>query len=206
MSVQSRRARERAQRHQLIITAARELAETEGWDAVTTRRLADRVEYSQPVLYSHFPSKDAIVREVAVQGFAELAAELRQARLAAGSAEAAVRELAGAYLRFARSRPALYEAMFVMPVDVPFATEQAPAPVQAAFNELVTALEPLAAGRDVGVYAEVVWSALHGLATLSRGHRLPPAGQQARLDLLVEQLLGRPTRRGSPADTPSAIR
>jgi DNA-binding transcriptional regulator YbjK len=39
-AISERRERERALRHQLIITAARELAETEGWEAVTTRRLA----------------------------------------------------------------------------------------------------------------------------------------------------------------------
>ena len=50
MSTTERRERERAQRHQLIITAARELAEADGWEAVATRRLAERVEYSQPVL------------------------------------------------------------------------------------------------------------------------------------------------------------
>jgi AcrR family transcriptional regulator len=49
---QEHKERERAGRHRLIVSAARELAETEGWDAVTTRRLADRIEYSQPVLYS----------------------------------------------------------------------------------------------------------------------------------------------------------
>ena len=45
MSVQTRRERERQQREQLIVTTARELAEAEGWDAVTTRRLAERIEY-----------------------------------------------------------------------------------------------------------------------------------------------------------------
>lgn len=45
-----RRERERAERRQAIVTAARELAEAEGWEAVTTRRLSDRIEYSQPVL------------------------------------------------------------------------------------------------------------------------------------------------------------
>jgi hypothetical protein len=34
----------------LIITTARKLAEAEGWDAVTTRRLSSQIEYSQPVL------------------------------------------------------------------------------------------------------------------------------------------------------------
>jgi AcrR family transcriptional regulator len=192
MSTQTRKERERAQRHQLIVTTARELAEAEGWDAVTTRRLADRVEYSQPVLYSHFPSREAIVREVAVQGFAELAAELRRARLAGRSPEEAAAGLARAYLHFAQTRPALYQAMFDMPTDVPFASEQTPAPLQAGFSELTAALQPLAAGRDTATYAEVVWSALHGLATLNRGQRLSPDSQQARLDLLLELLAAPP--------------
>lgn len=79
MSTQQRRERERAQRHDLIVKTARKLAESEGWDAVTTRRLADEIEYSQPVLYSHFAGKDAIVAAVALEGFTELAVRLRAA-------------------------------------------------------------------------------------------------------------------------------
>ena len=43
MTVQQRRERDRAKRQELIVRTARELAEAEGWDAVTTRRL--RPEY-----------------------------------------------------------------------------------------------------------------------------------------------------------------
>ncbi|MGI5269502.1 hypothetical protein ACQEUU_10150 [Nonomuraea sp. CA-218870] len=46
---------------------------------MTTRRPAERVEYSQPVLYSHFDGKDAIVSAVAVDGFAELATQDKRA-------------------------------------------------------------------------------------------------------------------------------
>src|SRR3979411_1844110 len=120
-AIKERRERERAQRHQLIITAARELAEAEGWEAVTTRRLAERVEYSQPVLYSHFSGKDAIVRAVAIDGFGELAAHLRRARLANPEPRQALHAVCRAYLEFATERPALYQAMFVMPTDVKFA-------------------------------------------------------------------------------------
>jgi AcrR family transcriptional regulator len=59
----------------LIVTAARELAESEGWDAVTTRRLAAEIEYIQPVLDSHFKGKAAI----AVEGCADPAADLHTA-------------------------------------------------------------------------------------------------------------------------------
>ncbi len=79
MPVQERKQRERAERERLIVATARELAEQQGWEAVTTRRLAERIEYSQPVLYSHFRGKREIIGAVALQGAEELAAELRDA-------------------------------------------------------------------------------------------------------------------------------
>src|SRR5215831_18874246 len=107
MAVQHRRARERAQRHQLIIHTARELAETDGWDAVTTRRLAETIEYSQPVLYSHFANKDAIVAAVAIDGFTELAERLHQARRSGTDQQQALARVAQAYLDFGLANPAL---------------------------------------------------------------------------------------------------
>ena len=187
MSVADRRLRERAQRHDLIVAAARELAEAEGWEAVTTRRLAELVEYSQPVLYSHFDGKDAIVRAVAIEGFADLAVQLRQARSAVDEPGLALRAVCGAYLTFAAERPALYEAMFVLPIGVKFASDDTPSPLRAAFAELVGALNPFDAHPDLR--AEVTWAALHGLAVLRRGGRIPPEGQEARIDLLVSQIV-----------------
>jgi len=159
------------------------------------RRLAERVEYSQPVLYSHFKDKADIVRAVALEAFGELAAELHSAPTAAHSPAAALRGLAAAYLRFAQSRPAVYDAMFVMPIELPFAAAGTPAAPRAAFAELRAALGPLAGDRDVETLSEVAWSALHGLATLARSNRLRASHQQARLDLLVEQLTRQPASR-----------
>ena len=187
MSVTDRRLRERAQRHDLIIAAALDLAEAEGWEAVTTRRLAERVEYSQPVLYSHFDGKDAIVRAVAIQGFADLAVRLRQARSAVETPAAALLAVCKAYQTFAAERPALYQAMFVLPIDVAFASADTPSPLRAAFAELTEALKPFDAAPDLR--AEVAWDTLHGLAVLRRGGRIPPEGQAARIELLVSQIV-----------------
>ena len=114
-------SRRRNAGRQVIVNAARELAEAEGWESVTTRRLADCIEYSQPVLYSHFEGKDAIVSAVALEGFGELAAVLHSARERAGSPRAEPRAVVSAYLEFARSNPALYEAMFTLSIDLTFA-------------------------------------------------------------------------------------
>lgn len=181
-----RRERERAHRHQLIVTAARELAEAEGWDAVTTRRLADRVEYSQPVLYSHFDGKDAIVSAVALDGFGELAAQLRRARQAAPGLDRALRAVCHAYLEFATERPALYQAMFVLPTDLTFGSTETPPPLRAAFDEFVRCFRQDDERREL--FAEVVWSALHGMAVLSDSGRIPPGGQEERLDFLVTRM------------------
>src|SRR3954449_11559466 len=105
----------------MIVTAARDLAEAEGWDAVTTRRLAELIEYSQPVLYSHFRGKDAIMAAVAVEGFAEIAAQLRAARTTAPTARAALAAVVSAYADFAARRPALYDAMFIHALNLQFA-------------------------------------------------------------------------------------
>src|SRR5690242_1798983 len=112
MSVQERKARERAERERLIVATAREVAEQHGWDAVTTRLLAERIEYSQPVLYSHFRGKREIIGAVALEGATELAAAMRAAARAAGAPRARVTALAHAYLDFAARNPAVYDALF----------------------------------------------------------------------------------------------
>ncbi|OLF07267.1 TetR family transcriptional regulator [Actinophytocola xinjiangensis] len=182
-TINERRERERAQRHQLIVTAARELAEEQGWDAVTTRRLAERVEYSQPVLYSHFDGKSAIMGAVALDGFADLARRLGRARRAAP--RTALRSVCRAYLDYATERPAMYQAMFVLPTDLRFAHADTPAPMRAAFDAFVACFGEDNPRREA--LAEIVWSALHGLVVLADSGRIPPAGQRERVDLLVSR-------------------
>lgn len=111
MPASQRRERERADRQELILRTARSIAETDGWDAVTTRRLAERIDYSQPVLYSHFAGKREILAAVAVQGFAELTAVLRAAP-----------DLVAGYVDFGLANPALYDAMFSLATDLPWGT------------------------------------------------------------------------------------
>lgn len=69
VAIEDRRRRDSEARHRLIVDTARGLAEREGWDAVTTRRLATEIEYSQPVIYKHFASMDDLAAAVALDGF-----------------------------------------------------------------------------------------------------------------------------------------
>ncbi|MPV37381.1 TetR/AcrR family transcriptional regulator [Georgenia subflava] len=189
MSVQARKERERVVRERLIVTTAREIAEQQGWDAVTTRRLAERIEYSQPVLYSHFRGKREIIGAVALEGAAELAAALRAGASSADGRRTRVLTLAGTYLEFAERNPAVYDAMFRLDGGLAFANENTPEPLKDAFAALLETLGEVA-GDSVhpALFTEVFWAALHGLATLTRAGRLPPEDTQRRVTLLVDRL------------------
>ncbi|WP_030392997.1 TetR/AcrR family transcriptional regulator [Kitasatospora purpeofusca] len=189
MSLQERKQRERADRARLIVATARELAEQQGWEAVTTRRLAERIEYSQPVLYSHFRGKREIIGAVALEGAAEMAAVLRAATAAADGPRARVVALARAYLDFAEHNPAVYDAMFQLDGGLAFAREDTPAPLKDAFAALLESLAEVAGeGVHPALFTETFWAALHGLATLTRAGRLPPEHTGPRVELLVDRL------------------
>ncbi|MGW4246484.1 TetR/AcrR family transcriptional regulator [Nocardia sp. NPDC004722] len=185
-AIQTRKERERTERRQRIVDTAREIAETDGWDAVTIRKLADRIEYSQPVLYSHFAGKDAIVSAVALEGAGELAAAVRELREAADGPEQTLRAVIQGYLAFARDNAALYDALFLLRTDLKFGPD-APQQLKDAFMELVLTFAPYAPPHDVETFTEVAWSTLHGLATLDRGGRLRPDFRDQRVEILVAQ-------------------
>ncbi|MFJ2090648.1 TetR/AcrR family transcriptional regulator [Streptomyces sp. NPDC087901] len=190
MSVQERKQRERAERERLILATARELAEQQGWDAVTTRRLAERIEYSQPVLYSHFRGKREIIGAVALEGAAELAAAVRAAASGASGPRERVAALARAYLDFAEHNPAVYDALFQLDGGLAYAQEDTPEPLKDAFAALLESLAEAAGdGVHPGLFTEVFWAALHGLATLTRAGRLLPEDAGPRVELLVDRLV-----------------
>lgn len=177
MAELSARARRVAERRQQILDAARAVAEAEGWSAVTLRRLAGLIGYTQPVLYSHFPGgKTEMMRTVALSGFTELATATRAA-VGRKTGRWAVVAVADAYLDFAAAHPSLYEVMFQLPIDARFAQEDAEAELQSGFTALAAALGD---GSDETT-TEVFWSALHGMSLLERAGRMRPQGRRNRV-------------------------
>ncbi|MFE6968964.1 TetR/AcrR family transcriptional regulator [Isoptericola sp. NPDC057653] len=183
----ARRARQVEERRERIVAAARALAEEQGWEAVTTRRLADAIEHSQPVLYGHFPQgRTEIVTAVALAGFEELAAALAPSAAAQGKDADRVRALVVAYLDFAARHPATYDAMFLLPVVVPFAADDTPAVMKEGFAAIAGTLAGLRhPPADPATAAEMLWSAVHGLASLHRAGRLSADADDRRVDALV---------------------
>lgn len=163
-------------RRDQIVHCARHLAEAEGWPAVTMRRLAAELGVTQPVIYSAFAGRQALIDATALAGFSELAAELDAARV---SPPARMH----AYLDFAAAHPRTYEAMFSLPSALSFAATDTPKPLQHAFAGIHDAFPDAD-----DTQAEVAWALLHGLATLQAGGRLRPSHVDARLELAHHML------------------
>ena len=141
------------------------------------RRLSAELGVTQPVLYSAFAGRQALIDAVALGGFGDLAAALE-------AMEASPLARMRAYLDFATVHPRLYEAMFSMPSDLAFGADDSPEPLHRAFSALRDAF------RDADdTRAEVAWAALHGLATLGRARRLSADPTGTRLEVLVDRLV-----------------
>lgn len=163
-------------RRDQVTYAARDLAESDGWAAVTMRRVAAELGVTQPVLYSVFTSRQALIDAVALNGFRALTDAL-------GAVDAAPMARMRTYLDFAAAHPHIYEAMFSMSSGLPFAAADTPEPLLQAFAAIRDAFP----GAD-DTRAEVAWSTLHGLATLQAAGRLPEKRAQARLEQAHQML------------------
>jgi AcrR family transcriptional regulator len=134
-------------------------------------------------LYAHFGSREGILSAVALEGFHELGHALEKAKKRA-KGDVVVEGIASAYLTFASTSPALYEVMFSLSLNVPFADPATPAELQFAFGQFMELFK--SQGSKSEVLSELLWASLHGLADLTRTKRLPRSRQKERLKALVE--------------------
>jgi AcrR family transcriptional regulator len=175
--------RDKQARRAQIVSAARRVAELEGWPSVTIRRLSDEISYSQPVLYSHFESRNRVLAAVAIEGFQELGLAMEKARKR-GKRANKVESVATAYLEFAANSPALYEVMFSLSLNVPFGEAATPPELRFAFSQFMELFE--GQGSKAEVTSEVFWAGLHGIAELTRTKRFPPSRQKERVKVHVQ--------------------
>ena len=186
VGIKQRRERERQALRQAILEATREIAAREGWQAVTIRKVAERIEYSPPMIYQSFASKDDLLFALLREGFADVTARLRAARAAATTPEECLMRVAEAYWAFAWERPELYQVMHGLG-SVPFGSADTPPEARAAFAALRDAVRPLVgdAAPDLDDDVDLLWSTLHGLVALTMTGRI--AGGQQRAMRIMER-------------------
>jgi AcrR family transcriptional regulator len=145
-----------------LVHAARALVEEEGSQALSMRRLAERVGIRAPSIYKHLPDKLALEAAVVSAGFEELAAAFAGAAEQGGDA---LVSLAAAYRRFAADHPHLYRLMTERPLP---RERLVPGVEDAAARPLLDAV-----GGDADT-ARAVWAFAHGMTILELNGRFPP--------------------------------
>ena len=114
MSVsKNRRKREAEQLRRSILDAAMHLAKSGGWENVTVRNIAERIEYTPPAIYSYFKNKDAILLGLRQRGSEELTARIiaKYAQHRTKPRKALLR-LTRIYVRYAFEHPEYYQLLF----------------------------------------------------------------------------------------------
>src|SRR3954470_22859415 len=112
MGIAERKQRHKDEVKKDIITAAWQLVKTDGWQALSIRKIADAIEYSVPVVYDHFENKEAILSEFNRKGFKTLADAISAAKATQTEPAKQLEAIAIAYWDFAFCNKAYYQLMF----------------------------------------------------------------------------------------------
>lgn len=179
-----------------LVEAAAAAVEQAGPEALSLRELAQSLGVSTAAPYRHFRDRDALLAEVAAQGFAELAQAYGRAQASAAEPRAAMREAARAYLTLAFRKPGLFRLMFTSDIldDAPPALLDRAAEAWTALYRVVAALEPGAGEAAVKRRAITGWSTLHGFIVLVQGGRLKgfmtePLSEDELLEAVLDKSL-----------------
>jgi AcrR family transcriptional regulator len=205
MGIKERRDRERQELRQAILMASRDIAAREGWQSVSIRKVAERIEYSPPTIYEHFTSKEALLVELMREGFRLLMERVRAGNGAAASPEARIMAVAQAYWEFAWDYPELYQVMHGLG-GVPFcfdagieeaasapnlpSAEQFPPEAKVVFQFTMDAIKELSDSGEqdcdhIEASVHILWATLHGLVALTMAGRIE--GGRAQAAGLVER-------------------
>ena len=178
MGTKERQDRERQAVTTAILDAARDLFIAEGYQSVSIRKIAERIEYSPAAIYSYYASKDDIFLALAAEGFHRLDEKVRAAMTTDDPLEN-VRGCWWAFYQFSQEQPAFFQLMFV-DHSVPRITEQwegfefLQQMLTHAVNAIQTAIDAGAfpATLNPNAAMHMLWASLIGPGVVGIRHRL----------------------------------
>src|SRR4029079_5838652 len=192
LGVKERQERDRETVSRAILDAALELFVKSGYEEVSIRKIAERIEYSPAAIYSYFPSKDDIFFALAEEGFRLLFSYASPAAAPADAVESLL-HIFWRYYEFSKEHPEYFALMF-LDRSVPKISRnwERFGFIGDAKHELIVRLQQaidagaLPAGTQGHVVFRVMLAAVHGAATLRLCDRLAP-GEDA--DVLARAVI-----------------
>lgn len=180
MGVKERQEREREAVARAILDAARELFVIEGYQNVSIRKIAEKIEYSPAAIYGYFASKDDIFLALAEEGFRLLFAGEAHPPAAAASVDR-IRDGFLRFYEFSKTHPEYFALMFV-DRSVPkisrdwarFGFVREMRGTMSAGIQAVIDSGAFPPGTDGESVFRILMSAVHGVAVLRLCERLAP--------------------------------
>jgi AcrR family transcriptional regulator len=191
MGVKERRARQKKFLRQEILDAASELFVRNGYENVSMRRIADKIEYSPTTIYIYFKDKAELLEQVCKETFGRLVQRLSKIMEQPGDPVERLKRGLVAYIEFGLQNPHHYRATFMMPLPEGFD--------KAKYHEVDSPGECIAAGKmpamNVELASQTLWAGIHGITSLLITHEtFPWVGREkvihSTVDTLVAGLAG----------------
>jgi len=176
MGVKERRARERSETRDKILDAARELFVTEGYEGVSMRRVAEKIEYSPTAIYVHFADKQELFHELCQKDYARLAEVFQSSAMSSDPIER-LKQIGSTYTEFGVRYPNHYKFMF-MTQHPPHEPDEVDRKIMGnpevdAYAFLKWAVQQaIDAGclreqlQDAELISQTLWAAIHGVISL----------------------------------------
>lgn len=112
MGSKERILRQKEETRSNILKAAREIVKEEGWQGLSMRKIADKIEYTAPIIYEYFSNKEAILQELTCKGFVILTKDLEAAKAESTDAAKQLEAMWLAYWNFALKNKEMYQLMY----------------------------------------------------------------------------------------------
>ncbi|MGD1095280.1 MAG: TetR/AcrR family transcriptional regulator [Bryobacteraceae bacterium] len=197
MGVQERRAREKKELRQEILDAARDLFLREGFEHVSMRKIAEKIEYSPTTIYLYFQDKADLVDCLCEETLARLVRKQTQIDEAIADPVERLRRCLRSYIEFGLKHPNHYKMSFMMSelFDDPDRAVRSRAMGERAFDHLRQGLaqcvqQKSIAVADIEATAQVLWATIHGLTSLLIAKpKFPWVERERLIDTLVENAI-----------------
>lgn len=189
MGVKERKLREKRFLRQEILDAASELFVKEGYENVSMRRIAEKIEYSPTTIYLYFKDKSELLEQVCQETFARLTQHLSRILEQPGDPLERLRRGLIAYIHFGLDNPHHYRATFMMVLPEGFDKQKYTRPDSAglqAFDFLRRSVfDCISASKihtkDAELVSQTLWCAVHGVTSLLITHTMFPWVEREQL-------------------------
>lgn len=194
MGSRERRVREREALRQEILDAARELFVNEGYEHVSMRKVAEKIEYSPTTIYLYFKDKADLLFSLCEETFSRLVERFEAIDQETEDPVERLRKGLRAYVEFGLRYPNHYKVTFINHVDHDGKNLEDSMGRKAFSNLSGLVTRCIEQGRfrpmDAQLASQSLWSAVHGVTSLLIVHtRFPWADQDDLIDHLIETMI-----------------